>query len=193
MAEKGVNNFKVVAIGGSAGSLDVLFNMLPLLRQTLPVAIVIVLHRKSSGDSMLVDLFSLKTSLPVKEVEEKDTVLPGNIYLAPADYHLLFERDETFSLDYSEKVNYSRPSIDTCFESAAEVFGPRLVGILLSGANADGVEGLIAIKKNGGYTIAQSPESAEVPYMPSKAIQSSDIDEVINPEGLAAFINALAK
>jgi len=184
-------NFKVVIIGGSAGSLEVLFQVLPALKTDLSLAIILVLHRKNATESTLVDLFRMKSSLPVKEAEEKDPVAPGNIYLAPADYHLLFEKDETFSLDFSERVNYSRPSIDSSFESAADVFGKRLVGILLSGGNADGVEGLKAIKINGGYTIVQNPDSAEVPYMPQKAIMQAAIDEVINPGAIAGRINAM--
>lgn len=192
MEEKRIEqDFKVVIVGGSAGSLDVLFQMMPALKPDLEAAIIIVLHRKSSTDSLLVDLFTLKTSLNVKEAEEKDVVTPGTIYLAPADYHLLFEKDGTLSLDYSEKINYSRPSIDSSFESAADIYGKRLVGILLSGANADGVEGLKAIKQNGGYTIAQSPDSAEVPYMPLKAIQNAGIDEILNAKDIAGFINEL--
>jgi len=187
--EKLTRSTPVIAIGGSAGSLDVLFGILSGLRQDLQLVILIILHRKSDGDSMLSELLNGKTNLRVKDAEEKEAILPGHIYLAPPDYHLLIENDETFSFDYSEKVNYSRPSIDISFESAADVFGARLTGILLSGANADGVIGLRAIKRNGGTTIAQHPDSARVPYMPTQAILHAGIDKMLLPEEIVDFIN----
>src|ERR1700712_4749021 len=145
----------MVLIGGSAGSLDIVLRILPTLTSDLGLPIVIVLHRKNSNDNILVDLLSTRTDLVVKEVDEKEAMLPNVIYVAPADYHLLIERDLTFSLDVSEKVNYSRPSIDVTFESAADVFGSHTAGLLLSGANADGVEGLRKIKAAGGMIMVQ--------------------------------------
>ena len=135
---------------------------------------------------------STKTLIPTREVEDKDPILPGNIYLAPADYHLLIEKDYIFSLDYSEKVNFSRPSLDVTFESAADVFGPDLTAILLSGANDDGTEGLIAVKKTDGFAIAQKPESAQMPFMPQHAISNMEIDLVLDIKGISDFINSLA-
>ncbi|WP_234734572.1 chemotaxis protein CheB [Tellurirhabdus bombi] len=185
------NRIKAVVIGGSSGSLDVLLKLFPALNPAIPLTIIVVLHRKNAPDSPLANLLSYKTSIPVKEVEDKDAVLPGMIYLAPADYHLLIERDFLFSLDSSEKVNYSRPSLDVTFESAADVYGPTLVGILLSGANSDGTAGLDAIKRAGGIIIAQSPETAKVAFMPEQAIQHTDIDFVFDSDEMAAFINGL--
>jgi len=183
---------KIIVIGGSAGSLSVLFQVLPALLPRLKVAIVLVLHRKSSSESSLSALLGTKTTIPTREVEDKDPVLPGNIYLAPADYHLLLEKDLTFSLDYSEKVNFSRPSLDVTFESAADVFGPALAGILLSGANEDGTAGLIAIKNAGGTVIVQSPGSAQMPFMPQHAINSLPVDLILDVKEITAFINALS-
>lgn len=182
---------RAVIIGGSAGSIDVLLKTLPLLKNNLSLPIIVILHRKSTPDSTLADLFSFRTKLKVREAEEKENIQTGTVYLAPSDYHLLIEKDFTFSLDYSEKINYCRPSIDVSFESAAEVFGNQLSGILLSGANADGVEGLKAIKKKGGTTIAQKPETAEVPYMPQQAITKAAIDHIFDPAEIAEFINKL--
>ncbi|GAB4019800.1 chemotaxis protein CheB [Spirosoma migulaei] len=181
----------VVLIGGSTGSIDVLLKLLPALKPSLSFALIIILHRKNTADSTLANLFSLKTSLPLKEVDDKDVIEPGAIYLAPADYHLLIEQDGTFSLDDSEKVNYSRPSIDVTFESAADVYGPSLVGILLSGANADGTNGLNAIKRAGGMSVVQQPETAQVAFMPQQAILSAPVDYVLDIEGLISFVNAL--
>ena len=118
-------------------------------------------------------MFSSRTKLKVKEVEDKDYILPGHVYIAPPDYHLLLEDENTFSLDASEKIYFSRPSIDVTFESVAEVFGAAVIGILLSGANADGAIGLSKIQQAGGFTIVQDPESAEVDYMPRQAIDKA--------------------
>lgn len=183
--------FELIIIGGSAGSLQVILKLLPELRFTIPVAIAIVLHRKSSSDETLVDLLSTKISWPVREVEEKEPILPFHIYIAPADYHLLVESDHTFALDVSEKVNYSRPSIDITFESAAEVYGPKLLAILLSGANADGQEGMKNIKAAGGTCIVQNPDTAEVAYMPMMAIGAVEIDKILHAEEIAPYLNEL--
>jgi two-component system chemotaxis response regulator CheB len=189
--EKGkVDSLKAFVIGGSAGSLAVLLEVLPLLSGAFDAAIIIILHRKTSTDSVLVELLSTKTFLPVEEVSEKQLIEPAKIYIAPPDYHLLVEQDYTFSLDDSEKVNFSRPSIDVSFESAAEAFKTNLVAILLSGANADGVAGLQAVKAFGGTTIAQRPDTAEVSYMPEQAIQHAAVDFVLSPGEIANFLNA---
>lgn len=186
-----INKFRMIVIGGSAGSLQVILRLLPELRVSLPVTIVIILHRKPSSDETLVELLSSRSMMPVAEVDEKDPILPGHIYIAPADYHLLIEADQTFSLDVSEKVNYSRPSIDITFESAAEVYGPALLGILLSGANADGQLGMEHIKEMGGTCVVQHPDTAEVSYMPMQAIGHVEIDKVLHAEEMAVFINNL--
>lgn len=185
--------FKAIVIGGSAGSLSVIFEMLPALQTNLSAAIIFVLHRKNSADSSLSSLLSTKTQIPTKEVEDKDPLIPGTIYLAPADYHLLIEKNLSFSLDSSEKINFSRPSIDVTFESAADVFGPDLIAILLSGANDDGTAGLLAVKKSHGLAIAQKPESAQMPFMPQHAISNMDIDLILDVKGIYNFINSLAK
>ncbi|KAB7733156.1 chemotaxis protein CheB [Rudanella paleaurantiibacter] len=191
MAENGVGRpEKLVVIGGSTGSIDVLLSVLPMVQVPLTgAAIVIVVHRKNTADSALSAVLALRTSLPVHEVDDKDLVQPGHIYLAPADYHLLFEHDGTFSLDDSEKINYSRPSIDVTFESAADVYGPAVVGIILSGANADGTEGFRAIKQAGGILVAQRPDTAQVGYMPNQAILHTPVDHILSIEQIGAFIN----
>jgi two-component system, chemotaxis family, protein-glutamate methylesterase/glutaminase len=189
--DKIVSSFKVLVIGGSAGSLDVILKVLPHLDETMKLAIVIVLHRKSGGDYSLSDLLSSRTRIKMKEIEDKQALEEGCIYIAPPDYHLLFEKDRTLSLDYSEKVNYSRPSIDVSFESASEIFGSSLTCLLLSGANADGVKGLSTVKQNGGQVTAQDPATADSPFMPQQAILNVPIDKVLNITEMAAFINAL--
>ncbi|MEO6903790.1 MAG: chemotaxis protein CheB [Bacteroidia bacterium] len=185
------NNCNIIAIGGSAGSLEVLLKILPNLKTTLKFAVVIVLHRKKTSDTTLLDLLNSRTDLPVREVEDKDIITAGTIFIAPPDYHLLAESNNTFSLDYSEKINYSRPSIDPTFETIADVYKKNALAILLSGANADGVNGLKAIKNNGGVVIVQNPETAEVPYMPEQAILNVDVNYVLNVDQIIEFINGL--
>lgn len=184
-------NCKALVIGGSAGSLDVLIKALPDISTDLTFPIIIILHRKKGADSLLSDLLSTKTKLRVKEIEEKEMILPKTIYIVPSDYHLLIEQDFTFSLDYSEKVNYSRPSIDVTFQSAAEVYKDKLVCLLLSGSNADGVNGLITVKEFGGEIAVQDPKSAQVDYMPAQAILRANVDHVLQIEMIASYINEL--
>jgi two-component system, chemotaxis family, protein-glutamate methylesterase/glutaminase len=183
MAENNVG-FSVVVIGGSAGSLDVIMKMTRHLSPEINAAYIIIVHRKNAADSMLTGLLAARTALPVKEVEDKEALLPGTVYIAPPDYHLLIEDEKSFSLDSSEKVNHSRPSIDVTFESAALVFGHAAIGVLLSGANADGAEGLQKIKNAGGYVIVQDPDTAEVSFMPQQAIKLGNIDAVVTGDEL---------
>lgn len=180
-------------IGGSAGALDVLLQVLPGLEANLPFPIVLVLHRKPGKDSLLTDLLRSKTRLLVKEAEEKEELHGGVIYIAPPDYHLLTEDDGTISLDASEKVNFSRPSIDVSFESAAEVFAEGLVCILLSGSNSDGTLGLQTVKKAGGKIIIQKPSTAVASFMPQYAAQNVEADALPNPTEMSQLINELAK
>ena len=179
-------------IGGSAGSLDVLLKVLPAITPSLSFPIVIVVHRKHGADSLLPDLLSTRTKLRVKEVDEKELILPGTIYIAPTDYHTLIEQDHTFSLDYSEKINYSRPAIDATFQTAAEVYKEGLVCLLLSGSNSDGVDGLLSVKEWGGRAIVQDPNTAQVPFMPAQAMKQVKIDAALSIENMAEFINLLS-
>lgn len=182
---------EAVVIGGSTGSIEVLLSLLPQLPVPLSFALIIVVHRKNTADSTLANLLALRTTNPLGEVDDKDVIKPGTIYLAPADYHLLIEQNKVAALDDSEKVNYSRPSIDVTFESAADVYGPALVGILLSGANADGSKGMAAIKRTGGTLVVQQPETALVGFMPQQAILTNEVDYILDVPGLATFLQSL--
>jgi two-component system chemotaxis response regulator CheB len=181
----------MVVIGGSAGSLDVILKIVAAVQDAVDVAFIVVVHRAKTGDSILADLLSTQTKLAVKEVEDKEQILPGTIYIAPPDYHLLLENEYTFSLDASEKVHYSRPSIDVTFESAAFVYKTTLVGILLSGANADGAVGIKTIADAGGYTIVQQPATAEVSYMPQRALSIARVNKVLDGEEIGGFLNRI--
>lgn len=182
---------ELVVIGGSAGSLQVILEMLKKIKTELSFPILLVVHRKASSTNVLQTLLQQFVPMEVIEVDDKTEIEINKIYIVPADYHLLFENKKMMSLDFSEKMNYSRPSIDVTFKSAAEVYGENLVGVLLSGANADGVEGLGFIKKNKGKVWIQEPETAEVDYMPKHAVQEVDYDLIIKPDNLADYINQL--
>lgn len=192
MEEDQLRPCDAMVIGGSAGSLDVLLKVLPELNVNLSFPIIIVVHRKNGADSLLPALLSGRTNLKVKEAEEKEPLLAGHIYVAPSDYHLLIENNRTFSLDYSEKVNYSRPSIDVTFESAASVYREKVVCMLLSGSNADGVKGLKVVKAFGGIAAIQDPRSALIPYMPAQAAQNVKIDFTLGIKDTVEFINLLS-
>lgn len=182
--------FDFVAIGGSAGSLQVVLEILPRLNFPLNYPIVLVFHRKSSPtDVSLIQLLQAKSLHPVKEAEDKESINPGQIYVAPANYHLLVEPDGSFSLDVSEKVNFSRPSIDITFSTSAEVYKNKTLAILLSGANSDGVEGMLKVKAHNGFCIAQTPSTAQVDYMPLQAIDQQACHLVMTPEGMISFLN----
>lgn len=185
---KVVSNCKVLIIGGSAGSLHALMDILPNLPVIHSFAIVIVLHRKNSDDMTLEELLKIKSKTPLKIIEDKIPLDAGFLYVVPSNYHLLFEQNGTLALDSSEKVNYSRPSIDVSFEAAAEIFGSNVIGILLSGSNTDGTAGLLAIQKAGGTVVVQNPTSADMPFMPNNAIKNMTPDYILTPEEILKFI-----
>jgi two-component system chemotaxis response regulator CheB len=189
--EEAKSKMKLLVIGGSAGGLSMVLKIIPLLKRTMDLAVVIVFHRKHSEDNVLIDVLSKRTTFSVKEADDKDLLTPGTILVAPADYHLLLEKDGTITLDDSEKINYSRPSIDVTFESAAEAFPDSLTCVLLSGANADGVAGLVATRKAGARVVIQSPASAEVSYMPQSAIDKVKADLIIDNKNLHQLIALL--
>lgn len=191
MAQDSIGYNRLLAIGGSAGSLEVVMKIVTLLPPRVAAAVILILHRKNASDSILPGIIASKTSWRVKEVEDKDALNNGTIYLAPPDYHLLLEDTNSFSLDASEKVHYSRPSIDVTFEQVAEVYGASAIGVLLSGANADGAAGLLKIKKQGGFTIVQEPASAEVGYMPQQAIDLNAAHAIISGNELPRYIQQL--
>ena len=184
-------NKNLIIIGGSSGGIEAVFLILEKLKISFSIPIVLVLHRSQAIDSNLIELFSYKTNLITKEADEKDELLEGHLYIAPPNYHLLIESDKTLSLDVSEKVLFSRPSIDVSFESAARAFGTNLTAVLLSGANTDGSKGLQTVKLLGGNILVQRPEEATVRYMPQKAIELTNTTNIFSCAEIAAKLNEL--
>lgn len=187
MEKDGVDKVKVLLIAGSAGSFTALMKLVESFISH-KIVYILVQHRKSNSDPILLELVRSRTVLPTHEVEDKDAILPGHIYLAPPNYHLLFENRNTFSLDNSEKINFCRPSFDVTFESAADVFGTDTIAILLSGANADGAAGLLKIKNAGGITIVQDPAEALVEYMPQQAVLLKAYKHIFNTEEMMSYV-----
>ena len=184
--------FDLIVVGASWGGLDALTVLVRALPQDFAVPVVIVQHRGPDAESFLSGLLQQWTGRKVLEPEDKDPIEPGHIYVAPANYHLLVERGE-LSLSVDEAVAYSRPSIDVLFESAADAYGPGVIGVVLTGANADGARGALRIKSRGGFVIAQDPETAESPAMPRAAIETARVDRILPLDRIGSFLVELCR
>jgi two-component system, chemotaxis family, protein-glutamate methylesterase/glutaminase len=169
---------RAVFIGGSAGALEALLAMLPELPAGFSLPLLIVVHLAPRRGSLIAEVLQARCRIRVREAEDKDVATPGTAYFAPPDYHMLIEADGRISLSIEAPVQYSRPSIDVLFESAADAYGALAIGVVLSGANNDGARGLAAIVRAGGTAVVQRPEEATSAAMPAAA--------------LAACLNALA-
>jgi two-component system, chemotaxis family, protein-glutamate methylesterase/glutaminase len=180
-----------IVIGASAGGVDALMTLLPALSESFAVPIFIVLHLPRDRPSLLADIFARKCRLRVCEAQDKEFVRPGAVYFAPPDYHLLIDEGPQLSLSADELVHHSRPSIDVLFESAVDVYGARLLGIVLTGANDDGAEGLAAIHEAGGITIIQQPESAQAKQMVVSALIRNPASQVLDLPGMSALLRTL--
>ncbi len=180
-----------IVMGASAGGVEALMALLHGLSVAFRVPIFIVLHLPRDRPSVLVRIFLQKCALPVCEAADKEPVRPGTVYFAPPDYHLLIDEGPCLALSSDELVNYSRPSIDVLFESAADVYGARLLGIILTGANEDGAEGLAAVHAAGGLTIVQRPDSAQVKQMVVSALKRNPASHVLDLEGISAVLRTL--
>jgi len=179
---------EAVVIGVSAGGLQALTTIIPPLPKNFDKGIIVVQHVRDDSDDFLARHLDNISAIRVKEADEKEEILPGTAYVAPAGYHLLVEDDRTFSLSAEPAVNFSRPSIDVLFESAAEVYADRLAGVILTGANSDGARGLRAVKLAGGLTLVQDPETAESPMMPRAAMDAMPVDHVLEMSAMASLL-----
>jgi two-component system, chemotaxis family, protein-glutamate methylesterase/glutaminase len=180
-----------IVIGGSAGALEALFEMMPGLPTAFRLPIALVVHLPPDRPSLLARVLASKCALAVRDAEDKHPLTPGTVHVAVPNYHLLIERSGVFSLSVDDPVHYSRPAIDVLFESAADAYGPALAGVLLSGANADGARGLARIEACGGITAVQSPASALARTMPDAALRLAKPHHVLAPAELGAFLVGL--
>lgn len=177
----------LVVIGGSAGAIEVLHQVLGRLPATFGPATAIVIHVPADGPNLLTEIFTTH-GIKVKLAEDKEPIVGGTIYFATPDYHLLIEKGHTFALSLDERVHYSRPAIDVLFESAAEAYGDRVLGVILSGANADGAAGLRAIAAAGGITAVQALETAEMIAMPAAALEAAPMSIEVDAARLADLL-----
>jgi len=180
--------FEAIVIGSSAGGIKALITVLSALPQDFSLPIMIVQHIHPHSDSYLANLLSMKSGLRVKQADEKEKIKEKMVYIAPPNYHLLVDADKSFALTVDRPVNYSRPSVDVLFESAACVYGSRLIGIVLTGANHDGSDGVKFIKKYGGYLIVQDPATAEVDSMPRASIAATTVDTILPLNDIGPFL-----
>ncbi|GAB2561772.1 chemotaxis protein CheB [Dyella jejuensis] len=182
---------KAVVMGGSAGSLEALSTILGSIPAGFQASIFITVHVPSDRKNALVEVLQSKCQLEVREAEDKEPICPATVYVAPPDYHLLIEKDGTMALSSDEPVFYSRPAIDVLFESAADIYGPSLVGIVLSGANEDGANGLRAIQEAGGMVLVQDASQAYASAMPEAALAACSEARMLSVGELSEFLKSL--
>jgi two-component system, chemotaxis family, protein-glutamate methylesterase/glutaminase len=182
-----------VVIGTSAGGVDALSLLLPALPADGQAAVFVVIHLPRERPSRLVDIFGAKCPAPVREAQDKEPVEPGTVYFAPPDYHLLVDEGPRTALSVDELVNFSRPSVDVLFESAADAYGPRLLGIVLTGASHDGALGLAAVAHAGGRAVVQRPDTAQAPIMAEAALARTPSAAVLTLPEIAELLSALPR
>lgn len=183
---------RAVAIGASAGGVQALSAILPALPVDYPLPVLVVVHVPPDRDNALVPLFQSKCRVAVKEAEDKEPALPGVVYFAPSDYHLMVELDGSLALSSDEHVNHSRPSIDVLFETAADAFGPGVAAVVLTGANSDGANGLRAIVEAGGQGLVEDPAAAYAQAMPAAAVAACPAADVLPLPAIAPHLLSLA-
>ncbi|MGH8384232.1 MAG: chemotaxis protein CheB [Pseudomonas sp.] len=186
-------SIEAIVIGASAGGVEALLQILGPLRKGFRLPIIVVLHLPEERRSYVTEVFARRVSLPVLEACDKTPVVAGTLYFAAPGYHLSVERDRSFSLSLEDRVHHSRPAIDYLFESAADVYGPRLAAVLLTGANRDGAKGLARVKQRGGLTIVQDPKEAQVATMPQAALNMFEPDHILPISGIGRLLVELER
>jgi two-component system, chemotaxis family, protein-glutamate methylesterase/glutaminase len=185
------HSIDAIVIGGSAGVLEVLRIVLAALPANLAIPVMVVVHLPARSNMTVYQTLQTVTDLPMRQADDKEPLQRGTIYFASPGYHLLVEQDRCAAHSLDEPVYFSRPSIDVLFDSASEVYGRALLGILLTGASPDGAEGLLCIHKAGGITIVQAPESCEADVMPQAALALFQPDFVLHPPAIATLLSTL--
>ena len=186
-------SIEAVAVGASAGGIEALIVLLEAIPAGFEPSIVIVMHIPSTNADLLPEVLRAHCSAPLREAQDKDVLQAGCVYVAPPGYHLLVEPAHTLALSVDEPVHFSRPSIDVLFESAAYAYGCKLLGIVLTGANEDGAQGLRAIRSAGGLAWVQEPQSAVASVMPQSAIECAGADRILPLAQLASELAALGR
>ncbi|WP_434557309.1 chemotaxis protein CheB [Pseudomonas sp. Z4-20] len=182
---------EAIVVGASAGGVEALLKIFSPLRRGFRVPILVVLHLPDERNSQLAQVFRHRLAVPVEEAQDKQDISPGTLYVATPGYHLSVEADRSLSLSLEAPVHHSRPSIDVLFESAADVYGPDLLAVVLTGANSDGARGLAKVKAQGGLTIVQDPEEAQVCTMPEAALSLHEPDHILTLQGIGQLLAGL--
>ena len=185
--------YEAIVIGVSSGGMNAMKVMFSFLPKDFNTPIIIVQHISAHSDNLWIKLLNDQNNLSIKEADEKENIEYGKVYIAPPNYHLMIEKDKTFSLTIDERVNFARPSIDVLFESAAEAYKDKLIGVVLTGSNNDGTNGIKRIQECGGLTIIQDPETAESSYMPASAIAVIKPDYILSLEDIIQLLIKLDK
>jgi len=185
--------YKLVVIGASAGGLTAIEKLLTPLPAGFAIPIVIVQHISPDSENYMVTFLNERCNLRVKEADEKEVVLPGTVYIAPPNFHVFIEEDLSITLSVEERVNFSRPSIDVLFETAATSIREGVIGVVLTGGNQDGAMGLKMIKDYGGLTVVQSPDEAQVSIMPTIAISTTHPDYVLTLSEISELLIRLSR
>ncbi len=192
MQTKSMKDAELFVIGASAGGIDVLNKLLPAFKKNSRYIVAVVIHLPPDGPNLLTSLFSPICELAVTEATSGEDLRPDTIYFCPSDYHLCIEPNHTLSLSSEDPLNFSRPSIDILFESAAYAFRKKAVGILLTGANNDGAAGLKKVQEQGGVTIVQEPRNAEYDTMPLSAMEMMKPDYVLTEAEIIELIDKVS-
>jgi two-component system chemotaxis response regulator CheB len=187
------HKYELIVIGCSMGGMAALEKIFGALPKTFPVPIVVAQHRYRTSGEALPSFLRRHSKLSVVDALDKQWIHPGHVYLAPADYHLLVDRSGELSLSVDAAVAYSRPSIDVLFESAADAYLSGLIGVVLTGANADGARGATRIKQRGGFVVVQDPQTAESPEMPKAAIDATRVDRILPLDRIGPFLVELCR
>lgn len=186
-----VSGVQAIVVGASAGGVEALLSVFGALAPGFNLPIIAVLHLPDERRSQLAEVFDRRLAIPVVEARDKETIQPGTLYFATPGYHLSVEHDHSLSLSQEERVHHSRPAIDYLFESAADTYGPNLMGILLTGANHDGARGLAHVKRCGGITVVQDPAQARVPVMPQAALALHTPDHILTLSRIGDLLASL--
>ncbi len=184
-------SIEAIVVGASAGGVEALLRVFGHLRKDFGLPILVVLHLPDERDSQLASVFGHRLAVPVEEARDKQDIVPGTLYVATPGYHLSVEADRSLSLSLEEPVHHSRPSIDVLFESAADVYGEKLLGVVLTGANGDGARGLAKVRGLGGITVVQDPAEAQVATMPEAALALHEPDHILTLQGIGQLLAGL--
>ena len=186
-----MNGVEAVVVGASAGGVAALLQVLGGMPEGFAIPVLCVLHLPDERHSQLASVLQRRIHRPVREARDKESIAPGLIYVAGPGYHLSVERDLSLSLSQEEPVHFSRPAIDYLFQSAADAYGAGLLGVLLTGANEDGAQGLLQIKNSGGRTVVQDPRDAQVALMPEAAVALQQPDHILSLSGIGHLLATL--